>query len=153
MNKAPRVLDIDNIARIGLMYLDGDLVENVMLDKLSLDYDDVTYNHEQFYELKSALTKTERINPDLDITAVLWQLRPDNDQLAVPIICGNAFPEEGWEITLVNPEMDRVFKTGESCVKKRSDTCSSHYYAVRNSDNAIVAVLELLVGRGYRKDI
>lgn len=147
------VLDVDNVARIGLMYLNGDLVENVMLDKLSLDYDDVTYNHEYFKELKIALTRMERINPDLDVTAVLWQLRPDNDKLAVPIICGNAFPEEGWEITPVNPEMDHVFRTGESSVKKRSETCSSHYYAVRNSDNEIVAVLELLVGRGYRKDI
>lgn len=150
---ANRILDIDNIARIGLMFLDGDKVGNVMLDRFSLDYDDVTYDHEDFRDLKTAMTKMERINPDLDITTVLWQLRPDNNKLAVPLICGNAFPEEGWEITPVNPEIDSVFVTGQSSIKRRTDTCSSHYYPVRNSENSIVGAIELLVGRGFRRDI
>ena len=31
--------------------------------------------------------------------------------------------------------------------------CASYYYGFRNSDQDIVGVLELLVGRGYRKDV
>jgi hypothetical protein len=62
---ANMVLDVDNIARIGLMYLDGDKAENVMKDRLSLDYDDVTYDHADFLALKTAMTRMERINPEI----------------------------------------------------------------------------------------
>ena len=73
-----RRLDIDNVARIGLMFLDGDKFENVMTDKLSLDYDDVNYVYNDFNELKVSMLKLERISPELNISTVLWQLRPDN---------------------------------------------------------------------------
>lgn len=149
-----RKLDIENVARIGLMFLDGDKFEDVLLDKLSIDYDDVNYNHEYFSELKGTLLKIEKINPDLNVTGVLWQLRPDNPDLVVPVIVGNAFPEEGegWMITPINQEMKMTFKTGVEQIKKR-DNCTSYYYPLRNSNDIIVGVLELLCDRPYRSDI
>lgn len=149
-----RVLDIENVARIGLMYIDGDKFENVLLDKFSMDYDDVNYNHEDFKELKIAILNLEEINPDLNIATILWQLRPDNRNMIVPVINGSAFPEDGqgWDIVPVNPEMKMLFKTGCPQVKKR-DNCTSHYYPLKNSDAEIVGILELLCDRPYRRDI
>ncbi len=138
-----RVLDIDNVARIGLMYIDGDKFENVMTDKFSLDYDDVNYIHDDFNELKIALLKLERINPDLDISTVLWQLRPDNSNLAVPVIAGGQGRRPAHLITPVNPEMKHVFTTGESAKRVTDEGFISHYYALRDSENRIVGVLEI----------
>jgi hypothetical protein len=148
-----RFLDIDNVARIGLMYIDGDKLEDVLVDKLTLDYDNVNYDHICFNDLKIAVLKLERINPDLSLTAILWQLRPDNRELVVPVLAGSALPEEGWEITEINSEMKKVFETGMSQTRKRAGTCSSFYYPVRSSNADIVGVLELLHGRKHRKDI
>jgi hypothetical protein len=142
-------LDIDNIARIGLIYLDGDKLEDILLDK----YGHTDYHFENFNAVKKSLLKLERIDPGLDLTAVLWQLRPDNSELAVPVAAGNALPVEGWQRTKVNDEMRVTFDKGINMVKKRSDTCTSYYYAVKNSDAEIVGVLELLHGYRVKGDI
>lgn len=147
-----RQSDTDNVARIGLMFLDGDLLGNVLKDKFSLDYDDVDYNYEQFTSLKIVLLKIEKINPDLSLIAVLWERRPDNDRLVVPIIVGSQMPGEGGGICEAGAEMLQSFDTGERTVKKR-DGFASYYYPVRDSDSDIAGVLELIVGRPYRVDI
>jgi len=151
--KGYRVLDIDNVARIGLMFIDGDKLEEVLLDKLSTDYDDINYHHEYFMELKTTLMKIEKINPDLSLFAILWQLRPDNDNLSVPVIAGGSLPVERWFVTPVNEEMRKVFRTGKPAVFHRSGDASSYYYPVRNSAAEIVGVLELLDKQGIRCDI
>jgi hypothetical protein len=142
-------LDIDSVARIGLLYLDGDRLENILLDR----YGHTDYDFENFNAVKKSLIKMEKINPVLDLTAILWQLRPDNDELVVPVVAGNAFPFEGWRRTYINGEMKQVFMTGEKQVKRRSEACSSYYYAVRNSDDEIVGVLELIHGQREKGDI
>jgi hypothetical protein len=148
-----RMLDVDNVARIGLMFLDGDKLEQVLLDKLSTDYDDINYHHEYFRDLKTTLTKIERINPNLKLFAILWQLRPDNDNLAVPVIVGNSLPIERWFVTPLNEGIRKVFKTGEPVSFQRSETACSYYYPVRNSGAGIAGVLELLDKQGKRGDI
>lgn len=143
-----RELDIDNIARIGLMYLDGDKFETVLTDKFCTDYDDVNYNHEYFNELKIALLKAQRINPDFAIAAFLWQLRLDNANMVVPVISGDELPDVPWErywtIQAVNEKMEIVFNTGVSQYFARENDYCSYYYALRNSDEEIVGVLELV---------
>jgi hypothetical protein len=144
-----RVLDIDNVARIGLMFIDGDKLEDVLLDKLG----HTDYDFENFNILKKVLMKIEKINPDLDLTAVLWQNRPDNENLVVPVVAGNALPVEGWGRKNVNPSMKAVFEAGTSQVLKHDGEIASYYYAVKNSNAEIVGVLELLSGLRTPNDI
>lgn len=144
-----RELDADSIARIGLMFIDGDALENVLLDKVG----HTDYNFDQFNLCKIPLMKVERINPDLDVTAVLWQYRVDNHDFALPVVCGKALPFEGWQGTPVLPEMRKAFGGEFGAVKTRSAVCNSHYYPVYNSDHEVTGVLELIVGTKVAVDI
>lgn len=142
-------LDIENVARIGLMYLDGDKLEEILLDR----YGDTDYDFDNFNEVKKSIMKLERINPDLKLSAFLWRLHPNNSNMAIPVVAGNALPMEGWGRTLANEVIKAVFETGEKKVMKRTETLTSYYYPVRNSDDEIVGVLELLHGDRERNDI
>lgn len=133
---------IDDVARIGLMYLEADKFEEVLLDK----YGHTDYDFDKFNVVKRSLMKMERINPDLNLAAILWQLRPDNNEVAVPLVAVIALPLEGHGRTKINDEMKKVFESGESQEKKRNDMVTSYYYAVRNTDGEIVGVLELAHG-------
>ena len=148
-----QVLDIDNVARIGLMFLDGDKLENVLVDRYNYDITDISYHHNAFNDLKISLLNLELINPDLKLTAMLWQLRPDNRTLAEPIIAGSAYTEEGWRITDANSEIRSAFEKGIPFVKKRCSGATSHYYPVTNSNNTVIGILELLFGQKQRNDI
>lgn len=144
-----KVLDIDTIARIGLMYINGDKLEDVLLDK----YGHTDYDFDNFNDLKKSIMKLERIDPDLGLTAILWQLRIDNENLVTPVVAGNALPVEGWQRQPVNPEMKKVFETGSNQIKERNENLYSYYYPVKNSDAEIVGVLELLYGSREANDI
>jgi hypothetical protein len=146
-------LDINNVARIGLMYIDGDKLEEALLDKTSVSTDDITYDHECFNDLKISLMRLERINPDLGVTAILWQRRPGNADVVMPAVVGNALPYEGPDYPSANEEMKAVFETGESRRFDRGNGYISYYYAVRNSDELIAGVLELLQCDGAKNDI
>ena len=137
-----RQLDVDNIARIGLMFVDGDSFENVLIDRIG----HVDYDFDAFNRCKIPLMKIEKINPDLKITAAMWQYRADNHEYALPLVAGQALPFEGWARALVNPEMRRAFGGEFGPVKTRSAACNSHYYPIKNSNAEIVGVLELIVG-------
>ncbi len=142
-------LDIENVARIGLMYLDGDKLEGILLDR----HGDTDYDFENFNEVKKSIMKLERINPDLNLSAFLWRLHPDNKNMVIPVVAGNALPVEGWQRIKANEVIKAVFETGEKKVMNRTETLSSYYYPVRNSDDEIVGVLELLYGERERNDI
>ncbi len=133
-------LDIDSVARIGLMYLDGDQFETVLLDR----FDHTDYDFDRFINVKVSLTHMENINPSLRLCAILWQLHPENDRVAIPVVCGKSLPIEGWARTMVNPEIAEVFDNGQPQVKDRGENRVSYYYPVKNSDDEIVGVLELL---------
>ena len=83
-------LDFDSVARIGLMFLDGDALEDILLDR----YGHPDYDFDNFNSCKITLLKLERMNPSLGLTAILWQLRPDNEEMAVPVAAGAALPLE-----------------------------------------------------------
>ncbi len=149
-----RVEDIREIARIGLMFLDGDKLEDVLRDKYSTDPDDINYNSEIFNELKIILMKIEKINPELGLGTVLWQLRPDNRDMVVPVIIGSElrhgakivapFPHVSpWDIQQPNRWIKTVFTTGIESSVTWDDATTSFYFAVRNSDGDITGVLEL----------
>lgn len=142
-------LDLESVARIGLMYLDGDQFEEVLLDR----HGDTDYDFERFASVKNALTRLENINPGLGICAVLWQLHPKNARLAVPLVAGRSLPPEGWRRTPVHAEMAFVWESGKPQVKKRENGLTSHYYPVRNSDDEVVGVLELLQGMKEIEDL
>ena len=146
-------LDVDNVARIGLMYIDGDKLETVLLNKTSASTDDITYDHAQFNELKMALLKLEKINPDLNLSALLWQQRPGNPDVVMPIVVGSALPCEGPDFPFASDDMKAVFRTGESHSVTKNCGCMAHYYAVRNSDELIAGVLELFQSAVAKNDI
>jgi hypothetical protein len=137
-----------DVGCIALLFIDGDRLENVLLDK----FGHTDYDFDNFNALKKTLMKVERINPSLDLTAVLWQLRPDNPDVALPVVCGNAFPMEGWQCSRPNAELRAAFDGG-ICTVKHRDGCGSHYFPVKNSDAQISGVLELLQGKRQKGDI
>ncbi len=142
-------LDIDSVARIGLMFLDGDALENILLDR----YGHPDYDFDHFNSCKITLLKLERMNPTLGLTAVLWQLRPDNEEMAVPVAAGTALPLEGYRPCPVSPALGQALAGEFGVTTRRSESCSSHYYPVRNSDGEIVGALELLEGLRPHVDI
>lgn len=142
-------LDIDSIARIGLLFLDGDSLENVLLDR----YGHTDYDFDCFNRCKAVLLKMERINPRLGLTAILWQRRPDNLELAVPVVAGNALPVEGYRAAVAPPSLRAAFSGEYGAAFQRDGGCASRYYPVQNSDAEIVGVLELLSGQRVRNDI
>jgi len=143
------ILDIDSIARIGLMYIDGDMFEEVLLDKAG----PTDYNFDKFNCLKISLLKLEKISPKLDIAAILWRSYPTNKNSVTPLIVGSALPFEGTKRTNPNRELRLTFETGVCQVKEWREDCHSYYYPLNNSDEEIVGVLELLCGRGYKQDV
>ena len=144
-----RVLDIDNVARIGLMYIDGDRLENILIEKLGhTDYDFVNFN-----VVKKAVMKLEKINPELALIAEVWQQRADNEDVVVPVVAGRALPIEGSRRRWINQEMKSVFESGSSQIFKRENDVVSYYYPIKNSDADIVGVLELISGVKEANDI
>lgn len=135
-------LDLDCVVRIGLMYLDGDQFEDVLLDK----HGDTDYDFARFKNVKNDLTRLENINPALGVCAVLWQRHPRNPALAVPVVAGRSLPLEGWTRSPVSSELERAFSGEGPVVRQRKAGVVSHYYPVRNSDDEIVGALELLQG-------
>lgn len=139
----------DGVARIGLMFLDGDAFEKTLLDQEGF----TDYRFDAFNGLRACLTRIEQLDPELDLSAILWRFLPGNSYVAEPIVCGNALPQTGWRRAFANREQRETYLRGEPTVHAWTEACASHYYALRNSDDEIVGLLELLVGRGYRKDV
>ncbi len=141
--------DVDRLARIAQLFLSGDDFERVLIDqRLHTDY-----RFDEFNRLKSTLSKVERIEPDADVTAILWRLYPGNPYVAEPLVAGNALPNTGWRRVPSTPEQRRACLNGEDTVKTWREGGVSHYYPLRNSDWEIVGFLELLTDRGFHKDV
>lgn len=140
-------LDIDSIAHIGLIYLDGDSLESILLDA----YGHVDYDFDNFNACKISLMHMQRINPSLGLIAILWQAKPDNPAMAAPLVASGSLPLEGHGISPVSAELSQAFKGQWAVVRPRKQGGSSHYYPVKNSDGEIVGALELL--QGPRTDI
>ncbi len=141
-------LSIVEVARIARMYIDGDAVETLLLDKTG----HVDYDFEQFTAVKATLTKAERINGELGLAAVIWARRAGEPGCAEPLVCASQLPVEGWLAVRINGPMQKAFQGAENAVLER-DTSTSHYFPIYNSDHEIAGVLELLSSKNDRNDI
>ena len=77
---------------------------------------------------------------------------PDNPYVVEPLIAGNALPNAGWRRTFASRELRSAFN-GEQTNVDWHGSGISYYYPLHNSNEEIVGVLELLVGRGWHKDV
>jgi len=147
-----RLLDIENIGRIGQMFLDGDLLKKVMIDPFTCDEDDTDYDIPAFNALKAALSKVERMNPDLYLTGALWQWYPTNRRMAAPAVIGKAHPRNGWMrpdppvgwmITDCAPEMLRAMQEGTPTKATDGEGKWTYYFPIKTSAGVVVGALEL----------
>lgn len=143
-----RELDIAEVARIARLYIDGDALETILLDKTG----PIDYDFDGFTAVKATLTKAERINPDLNLAAVLWVKRADKLNCAEPLVCASQLPTEGWRAVEMNDAIQQAFCGAENTVLKR-DGSVSHYFPVYDSDHDIAGVLEFLLSPSSRNDI
>ena len=142
-------LDADGVARIGLMFLDGDELEKAVIDGVG----QVDYDFQYFNRVKKIVMKIEKINPSLKLTAVVWQKKPENDALMMPMVAGSQLPREGHSFAVINKTAGSAFDGVFGGLFDRGDGTRSRYYPVRNSDHEIIAVLELLEGERVANDI
>ena len=141
-------LDITGVAEIGLLFLNGDLMETVLIDKVG----QMDYVFDEFNELKRVVMKIERLNPELKLTCILWKPTYENDEIAEPLVCGNQHPTEGWGYSPMNDAMKQAYK-GENSVFARANGPVSNYFPIYNSDHEIVGFMELLSNIKVRVDI
>lgn len=140
------------IARIGLLFLDGDDLQNVLLDKTG----PTNYDFLKFCRLKAVLSGMEEIDPALKVTGVLWLPYPTNPRVAIPAVAGNALPVEGCKRQKMPEPMYQSWLSGQPQVTLRptqGEGCFSYYIPVKNSLDEQVGILELLVGRNRLGDV
>ena len=141
-------LDITGVGEIGLIFLNGDLMETVLIDKVG----QMDYIFDEFNELKRTIMKIERLNPELKLTCILWKPTYENDEVAEPLVCGNQHPTEGWGYTPMNNAMKNAFK-GNYSIFVRTNGPTSNYFPIYNSSHEIVGFMELLSDVKTRVDI
>ena len=144
-----REWSVDELARIGLLFLDGDAFETVLIDQ----EDHTDYRFAPFTDLKADLLRIEAIDPDLDVSAILWRVYPGNAYVAEPLIAGSGLPNSGWRRVFAPLPLRETFRAGTPQVNPQPPKGTAHYYPLRNSNDDVVGVLELLVGRGFKQDV
>ncbi|MFK7695141.1 hypothetical protein [Paenibacillus sp. HJGM_3] len=142
------------IARIGALFVPGDMFEQVMPPERR-EYplivagstsqfavsDEVDFMEDHFNALKRVLLLTERIDPERRPYAALWIRRPENPSHGEVMVAGRALPSEGCDIQPLWPEILRAFS---GLPTRRDRGCGETvYYPIRNSDEEIVGVLEI----------
>lgn len=146
--------EVADVARIGLLFLDGDALEQAQREHASADQDDIDYEYASFNSLKATLLRIERIRPDLRLFAALWQPQAGNPTVVAPVVCGSKkscgagpihwppSPAPYWVAQPANPDMRKAIHTGEPVLYLWPGG-ASWYYPVRNSDFEIAGLLEL----------
>ena len=143
---AQRVLDVENIGRIGQMFISGDLLEHILIDRFTCDEDDTDYNIPAFNALKVSLQKIERINPELNITGVIWYWYPANRRMAVPAVAGRSHPSVGWVISPCDEVLSKTLNNGVDTKFESAEGQITYYFPIRNSADTVVGALELTSG-------
>lgn len=146
------------IARIGALFLPGDMLEHVMPEDrreypllagtFKNEYalgDEVDFVEENFNALKRILLLTERIDPVRETYAVLWIRRPEDTSRGEVMVAGGSLPTEGYIIQPLWPEIMRAFEGHPTRWERNAG--ETVYYPIRNSDEEIVGVLELTANR------
>lgn len=142
------------IARIGALFIPGDMLECVMPEErreypliVGETYsefavgDEVDFVEENFNALKRMLLLTERIDPARKTYAALWVRRPENPARGEVMVAGGALPAEGYVIQPLWAEILRAFE-GQPTRWERNNG-ETVYYPIRNTDEEIVGVLEM----------
>mgnify|MGYP001167488737 CR=1 FL=1 len=144
--------DLMEIARIGALYIPGDVLEEVMpperheYPKLAVKGgkfalgDEIDFAEGPFNTLKRLLLLTERIDEGRRTATALWIRRPEDPGSVEVMVAGRALPQEGYGILPIWPEIARAF-AGRPTRLRRPDG-ETVYYPIRNSDEEIVGVLE-----------
>ncbi len=143
-----RDLNLTEVARIARLYIDGDAAEQLLLDKTG----HTDYDFEKFYEIKCALMRAEKINPDLKLSAILWMPRVDQHGYAEPVVCASVLPCEGWQKQRCSQPLWDALNGSEGTRVERADS-ESVYFPVYNTDHEAVAALELLSMHAEANDI
>jgi hypothetical protein len=142
------------IARIGALFVSGDVLERVMpperweypllvagaQGKFAVS-DEVDFDEDNFNTLKRVLLLTERIDPTRKPYTALWIKRPEDPTHCEVMVAGGALPKEGCDIQPLWPEIMRAFSG--SPTRWDRDGGVTVYYPIRNSDEDIVGVLEV----------
>ncbi|HZG58840.1 hypothetical protein [Paenibacillus sp.] len=142
------------IARIGALFLPGDLLENVMPEErreypllaggASGEFavgDEVDFVEENFNTLKRMLLLTERIDPERNPYTALWIRRPEQPSRGEVMVAGRSLPAEGYAIQPLWPEILQAFEGAPTRWQRANG--ETIYYPIRNSDEDIVGVLEV----------
>lgn len=148
MNRQPP-MPVETVARIGQLFLDGDDLEWVLIDRM----DHTDYDFDRYNRLKRTLLLTERIAPELDLAAILWQAYCTNPQVGAPLVAGSSLPLEGCKRQQLSPELRRAMEQGESVWKGHPGGERSFYCPVYNSSGEITGALELLSGLKEKVDV
>jgi hypothetical protein len=135
--------DLMEIARIGVLYIPGDLLEEVMPEQCRnyLDGDGIDFVEAHYNTLKRMLLLTERIDLQRQVSTALWVKRPHRPELGEVMVAGKSLPIEGHGIVTLWPEINRAFTGTPSRIDRAAG--ETVYYPVRNSDEEIVGVLEV----------
>ena len=144
-----RKLDIENIGRIGQMFLNADILGNILVDRFTCDDDDTDYNIEVFNELKITLMKIERLNPDIYITGAVWYWYPANKKMAAPVIAGRAQAAVGWVISPCNEALYKCMSEDVNTSTAMPEGKTVHYFPLRDSNCDVIGALELTEGAEY----
>lgn len=139
-------LSTKDIARIALLFLDGDAFENVIPERWRefKNFDDLDYNEQEFNQLKVALMKTEQLRRG--IAAVLWRRRPDDASKGEIVVAASTSSTwaPGRGIIPLPARLIRCFEKGDwVTIFHRKKGTRSYYAPLRNSDDEIVGALEL----------
>lgn len=140
---ADRILDIENIGRIGQMLISGDTLSRAMVDDYTWDEDETNYDFAAFNELKWMLMKIERMNPDMYLCGALWIWYRANRRMVIPAIAGKSAPRVGHVIMPADPALMDTLQNGVNSTCDRGDNSRTYYFPIRNSLDAIVGALEL----------
>jgi len=142
-------MDMQDIARIGLLFLDGDDVANALIDKVGhTDYDFNCFNR-----VKATLMKIEKIDPASGVHAIVWVRYATDGPVVIPLIAGSSLPVEGCKRMLANPELRAAFDQNIYKVKPRETGIISHYFPFDDSLGDQAGVLELVIGMAEQKDV
>ena len=145
-----RLLDIENIGRIGQMFLSGDLLQKVLVDAYTWDEDEINYDIPVFNALKATLLKIERINPDMRVAGRLWLWYGANRRMAIPVM---RCTEEGGISHIIQPASPALLaalRGGQTADEARADGRRVFYFPLRDSTDTVVGALELAEGTGVR---
>ena len=145
--------DLIEIARIGVLFLPGDALENVMpperreyplLAWTGSEYglgDEIDYVEDNFNAVKRTLLLIERIDPRRSAQSAVWIRRPESPDKGEVIVAGGTGPIEGTQIERLRPELERALAgTPTRLWRGWGETV---YYPIRNSDEEIVGALEI----------